>query len=244
MKSYVLLEFFVALGIAIGLYTIHLENEIERNRGCKEAEDCTTCGKLPGSPKHIAECVSHQCFAVLQQGFVCKGKKEGSTLPQGGQCRGGKQWMPCPEYEAMCDLGAWSKCSKVFSSPWSHILVHWGIAKKGGPLDYTLPQLGIVWFLLLAIYPLVRRSHPYAPTLFSLAGAGSLCFNGYLGWVLKTQLQEFCIVCASTYVANVSSVLCVWTDWRASRCTSVRNGTNGNHGSNGKKTSSKKGKTS
>lgn len=210
----VLLEFFVLLGILISCYTIHLENEIIRNSGCGSADDCNTCNKLPG--KFIAECVDSQCYAVMQQGFVCKGKPEGFSLAQGGVCRSGKHWMPCPEYEAMCDLGEWSKCSKVFGSPWSHILVHWGVAKEGSALDFTLPQLGVCWFVLLSVYPFVHRKHRLAPTLYSLLCAGSLCFNGYLGWVLKTKLHEFCIVCFSTYIVNCSSVLCVWSDWRAS----------------------------
>ena len=48
-----------------------------------------------------------------------------------------------PGYQPACDLGSWSSCSKVFTSPWAHILSHWGLVERGGPLDLSLPKLAI-----------------------------------------------------------------------------------------------------
>lgn len=201
-----------------------MEWEIDKNRtSCKTAKDCKTCQKLP--VKVVPQCIDSVCWGVnAQAGFLCKGKPDGTPTPGNGECNKGKQWMRCPEYVAMCDLGAWSKCSKVFTSPWSHILVHWGIAEEGGALDFSLPQLGTCWFLLLMLYPFLSRIHPIAPALYSLLGAGSLGFNGYLAWVLKTKLKEFCIVCFSTYIINGSSVLCIWYEWRNASSATATNG--------------------
>lgn len=207
-----------------------MERQIEANKtSCKTATDCKTCHKLPG--KHTSQCRDKECWAVSSNSFICKGKPEGLEVAQGGQCNGGKHWTRCPAYVAMCDLGQWSQCSKVFTSPWSHILVHWGIAEEGGPLDFSLPQLGMVWFLLLGVYPLLARFFSFVPLCYSLAGAGSLVFNAYLGWVLKTKLKEFCVVCFSTYIINGSSVLCVWFHFR-----STRRGTEGKAQKESKKT--------
>jgi len=212
----VLLEVFVLLGILISIYTIHLENEIDKHSSCVKDADCKTCDKLPS--EFTGQCVDGVCWGRNRGGFMCKGRPNGEALPnKGGECWQNEHWKQCPEYVAMCDLGEWSKCSKVFTSPWSHILVHWGIAKEGSALDLTLPKLGMFWFLVLMVYPVLHRAHPLVPTFFSLLGVGSLCFNGYLGWVLKTKLKEFCIVCFSTYVVNGSSVLCIWADWRSNR---------------------------
>lgn len=230
----VLLEVFVVLGLVISGYTIHLEHEIEKNRtDCKTAKDCKTCSKLPA--KASAQCIDSVCWGLMDNGFICKGRADGFPLPGGGECNKGKQYVRCPEYVAMCDLGAWSKCSKVFTSPWSHILVHWGIAAEGSMLDLTLPVLGSFWFVLLGLYPFLNGLFSFVPAFYSLLGAGSLCFNGYLGWVLKTKLQEFCIVCFSTYVVNCSSVVCVWCHWRATcRATHPKAASGKSQAKNGK----------
>merc|ERR550532_90687 len=65
-----------------------------------------------------------------------------------------------PGYQAACDLGSWSSCSRVFTSPWAHILRHWGLVERGGLLDLSLPQLAIPYFTLLLVYPVARRKSP------------------------------------------------------------------------------------
>eukprot|EP00927_Polykrikos_kofoidii_P054848 TRINITY_DN49201_c0_g1_i1.p2 TRINITY_DN49201_c0_g1~~TRINITY_DN49201_c0_g1_i1.p2 ORF type:complete len:165 (-),score=31.54 TRINITY_DN49201_c0_g1_i1:103-597(-) len=126
-----------------------------------------------------------------------------------------------PGYVAACDLGAWSQCTKVFSSPWAHILRHWGLVEEGSILDFSLPELAIFWFLALFFYPVFRKKLPMAPEVFALLGLGSLGFNAYLGFVLKFKLKEFCIICFSTYVINCSCVACLFFDYRASRASKV-----------------------
>mmetsp|Transcript_61534 Transcript_61534/g.179851 ORF Transcript_61534/g.179851 Transcript_61534/m.179851 type:complete len:168 (+) Transcript_61534:31-534(+) len=123
-----------------------------------------------------------------------------------------------PGYQAACDLGSWSSCSRVFTSPYAHILSHWGLAEKGGLLDFSLPQLAVPYFLLLMVYPVVRRKLPtWGPTLFLAVGVGAVCFNVYLACILKFVLREFCVVCASNYVVNGGCFTCLLLDFLAMR---------------------------
>ncbi|CAE8689092.1 unnamed protein product [Polarella glacialis] len=126
-----------------------------------------------------------------------------------------------PGYVASCDFGSWSSCSKVFTSSYSHILSHWGLVEKHSPLDLSLPQLAIPFFLVLMFYPVARKKSQYAPAAYLCIGVASLGFNIYLACVLKFILKEFCIICASTYVINISCQSCVFLDFRASRAAAA-----------------------
>merc|ERR1712060_800695 len=121
-----------------------------------------------------------------------------------------------PGYQPACDLGSWSSCSKVFSSPWAHILRHWGLVEKGSLFDLSLPQMAIPYFLLLMIYPIARRKSSYAPSFYLAVGVGAIAFNVYLACILKFVLKEFCVICATTYVVNGCCFVCLVLDYRAS----------------------------
>lgn len=127
-----------------------------------------------------------------------------------------------PGYQALCDIGsgwlAGSSCSKVFTSSWSHILSHWGLVEKGGPLDLSLPQLAIPYFVVLLGYPVARKASPtLAPPAFFAVSCASICFSLYLASILKFVLKEFCIICFSNYVINGCVFVCLLLDLRASR---------------------------
>mmetsp|Transcript_130603 Transcript_130603/g.325894 ORF Transcript_130603/g.325894 Transcript_130603/m.325894 type:complete len:165 (+) Transcript_130603:78-572(+) len=122
-----------------------------------------------------------------------------------------------PGYQPACDLGSWSSCSKVFTSPWAHILRHWGLVEQGSLFDLSLPQLAIPYFLLLMIYPVARRTSPYAPSLYLCVGIGAIAFNVYLACILKFVLKEFCIICATTYLINGVCFTCIILDFLAFR---------------------------
>mmetsp|Transcript_43179 Transcript_43179/g.99540 ORF Transcript_43179/g.99540 Transcript_43179/m.99540 type:complete len:169 (+) Transcript_43179:92-598(+) len=123
-----------------------------------------------------------------------------------------------PGYVAACDIASWgSSCTRVFSSSYGHILSHWGLVEKGDTLDLSLPQLGIVYQILLLCYPIARRKSKLAPTVYLGIACGSIGFTVYLACVLKFVLKEFCIVCATTYVLNGSCFTCILLDYLAAR---------------------------
>merc|ERR1712217_240471 len=115
-----------------------------------------------------------------------------------------------------CDIEAWgSSCSKVFTSPYAHILSHWGLVERHHPLDLSLPMLSIPYFGVLLFYPAVRRKFAFMRTAYLLLGLFSIGFNVYLASILKFVLKEFCIICASTYAINGTCFTCIVLDYRA-----------------------------
>eukprot|EP00933_Yihiella_yeosuensis_P014093 TRINITY_DN12761_c0_g1_i2.p1 TRINITY_DN12761_c0_g1~~TRINITY_DN12761_c0_g1_i2.p1 ORF type:complete len:169 (-),score=17.95 TRINITY_DN12761_c0_g1_i2:151-657(-) len=122
-----------------------------------------------------------------------------------------------PGYVPACNLGSWSSCSKVFTSPYAHILSYWGLVEKGSTLDLSLPQLAIPYFLLLMFYPVARKMSNLMPIVFLGIGIASIGFNVYLACILKFVLKEFCVICASTYFINGSCFTCIVLDYRASK---------------------------
>lgn len=115
-----------------------------------------------------------------------------------------------PDYAPSCDLSAWKmSCSKVFKSPYAHILSHWNIVAKSGRFDFSLPQLAFTYFVLMFFQPsLVLRNVFYAH-FFKWLSFISIGFNLYLAYILKFVLGEFCLVCVSNYFINVGLVLTV-----------------------------------
>ena len=119
-----------------------------------------------------------------------------------------------PDYEAACDIGSWSSCSKVFSSPWAHIFSHWGLVTRGGLLDLSLPKLAIMYQLLLLCYPCARSKWKLLmPTVYLAMACMSVAFTVYLASILKLVLMEFCIICATTYVINACCFTCILLDY-------------------------------
>ena len=109
------------------------------------------------------------------------------------------------EYEAPCDIKKGrlkgSSCSGVLSSKYGHILSYWRLVKKGSALDFSNGFLGLLYYavvLSLAILP------PYAapPALLFAVTLGGLAFSGYLAFILKFVLRDFCVVCTSMYAVN------------------------------------------
>merc|ERR1739848_100824 len=100
------------------------------------------------------------------------------------------------------------------TSPYAHILSHWGLVEKGTVLDVGLPVLAIPYFVVLLFYFPVRRKMPWVSGLYLLMGCAGIAFNVYLACILKFVLKEFCIICATTYVINGTCFTCIILDYR------------------------------
>ncbi|XP_013869358.1 vitamin K epoxide reductase complex subunit 1 [Austrofundulus limnaeus] len=106
-----------------------------------------------------------------------------------------------PAYRAMCDLGESVSCSKVFTSRWGRGfgLVQYFVAQDS-PLNQPNSLLGIIFYTLqLALGLTLSKKAALALVLSSWVSiAGSL----YLASILVFVLEDFCLVCVSTYVVN------------------------------------------
>jgi uncharacterized membrane protein len=103
-------------------------------------------------------------------------------------------------YTPTCDSLGWGmSCSRVFTSPYSHILSYWGIVQKGSTLDLSLPHLAIPYFFGMLTLPLLTGRFR---VIFRILSYLSISFNVYLFLILKFKLNEFCPVCVSNYIIN------------------------------------------
>lgn len=106
-----------------------------------------------------------------------------------------------PDYRAMCDLGQYVSCSKVFTSRWGRGfgLVQIFVAQDS-PLNQPNSVLGIIFYSIQLGLGLSKSQQSAAFLVLAswISVAGSL----YLASILVFVLGDFCMVCVSTYVIN------------------------------------------
>ncbi|XP_034049180.1 vitamin K epoxide reductase complex subunit 1 [Thalassophryne amazonica] len=106
-----------------------------------------------------------------------------------------------PDYRAMCDLAESVSCSKVFTSRWGRGfgLVQFFVAKDS-ILNQPNSVLGIIFYTLQLGLGLSIAKRAAMFLVFSswVSVVGSI----YLGAILVFVLEDFCMVCVSTYIIN------------------------------------------
>ncbi|EPT25133.1 vitamin k epoxide reductase family protein [Toxoplasma gondii ME49] len=103
-------------------------------------------------------------------------------------------------YRAVCDFSASASCSKVLTSPQSRLLKYFGVAAPGSHFDFPNTYLGLVFYASMLTFPLGRHS---CPSFYTLSAAASMATSIYLAYVLYAVLEDFCVVCVSSYVLNL-----------------------------------------
>jgi len=106
-------------------------------------------------------------------------------------------------YTPFCDFAWWAKCSKVLMSPYGRVLQYSGLVSKEGPLDVPNPILGVGFYCCHLFYPALRAIRfPCLPFLGFATTVFVCAFSCWLGYTLFFVLNDFCVVCVSTYVCN------------------------------------------
>lgn len=111
-----------------------------------------------------------------------------------------------PEYEALCDINEKMSCSKVLTSEYG---------KGFGLLGYILghdhllnlknPFFGLAFYTIQLILSDMKGSFAYK---FQLATAiMANCGTLWLAYILYFVLNDFCVVCVSTYAINFCVLL-------------------------------------
>ncbi|KAM9305119.1 vitamin K epoxide reductase complex subunit 1-like protein 1 [Gastrophryne carolinensis] len=108
-----------------------------------------------------------------------------------------------PEYTALCDINPAISCSKVFTSRWGR---GFGLVEKilGAQSILNQPNsvFGVLFYglqLLLGLWGGAAALTSVALVASSLVSiAGSL----YLAYVLFYILEDFCVLCVTTYLLN------------------------------------------
>ncbi|XP_040211923.1 vitamin K epoxide reductase complex subunit 1-like protein 1 [Rana temporaria] len=111
-----------------------------------------------------------------------------------------------PEYTALCDINPDISCSKVFTSRWGRGfgLVE-GILGARSPLNQPNSVFGILFYTLQIVLGFVPSLAAAATLLVTslVSIAGSL----YLAYILFYILEDFCVICITTYALNFSLLL-------------------------------------
>ena len=97
-----------------------------------------------------------------------------------------------PYYVASCDVGGMS-CTAVFTSPYAHILSHWGLVPKGSALDLGLAEAGLSLYTGFLLYPILTFI-PGRKYIVLAVSAGSVVFSLCVAWRWR-ELDFFCRLC-------------------------------------------------
>lgn len=101
-----------------------------------------------------------------------------------------------PSYVASCDISEKMMCSEVLTSKYGKILSYSGLVEEGSVLDVPNALLGSFFYLLMFL-------HPFLPSLLVLAAStGSVGLSLFLAKTLYYDLQDFCLVCVTSYLIN------------------------------------------
>jgi len=111
-----------------------------------------------------------------------------------------------PEYEAMCDISEQMSCTKVLTSEWGKGFGLLGfVIGHDHPLNLKNPFFGLAFYLLQLILSDMKGSFAYK---FQLATAiMANCGTLWLAYILYFVLQDFCLVCVTTYAINFCVLL-------------------------------------
>ncbi|GAB0086738.1 Vitamin-K-epoxide reductase (warfarin-sensitive) [Sergentomyia squamirostris] len=109
------------------------------------------------------------------------------------------------DYEALCDLNAKISCTKVFSSRYGR---GFGIINMILEEDSILNQpnglFGVFFYTLMALLSFVSDSKVAQVQVILCVISNILSL--YLAYLLYFILEDFCIVCVSTYVINAANL--------------------------------------
>ncbi|KAL4224377.1 Vitamin K epoxide reductase complex subunit 1-like protein 1 [Mactra antiquata] len=119
-----------------------------------------------------------------------------------------------PTFRALCDISAKMSCSKVFSSRYGTgfgILEY--IVGKDSFLNQPNSVYGMIFYIQSAILATTMTYELVLVQLISSILAGLGCV--YLAYILIYILDDFCVVCVSTYVINAILLICAFLKYRA-----------------------------
>lgn len=125
-----------------------------------------------------------------------------------------------PDFVALCDLGSWASCSKVFHSKYGTGL---GIIPADSFLSMPNTVYGLAYYSLhIILQHSSLYQNPTARTLAVALGIASIVTSAWLAYILYFVLKDFCILCVSTYVLNAITLIMALSDQRRVAAASAR----------------------
>ena len=68
--------------------------------------------------------------------------------------------------------------------------------------------LGSVFYIIALLAPLIGLP----PIVMLLVATAAVVFSGYLAYILRYVLHDFCVVCVASYVLNAALFVCAARD--------------------------------
>ncbi|XP_063624052.1 vitamin K epoxide reductase complex subunit 1 isoform X2 [Cydia splendana] len=109
------------------------------------------------------------------------------------------------DYKAFCDLAEKVSCSNVLTSDFSK---GFGIAEKGSVWEIPNCIYGIVFYCLMII--MTTYDQLCVVQMQFLTAMLSVVMCVYLAYLLLFILQDFCVICVSTYLVNIGIATLVY----------------------------------
>lgn len=118
-----------------------------------------------------------------------------------------------PQYEAMCDINEKMSCTKVLTSEYGKGFGLLGyIIGHDHPLNLKNPFFGLAFYTIQLI--LSDRKSSLACKLQLATAIMANCGTLWLAYILYFVLNDFCVVCVSTYAINFCVLLTNITRFR------------------------------
>ncbi|XP_048413227.1 vitamin K epoxide reductase complex subunit 1-like protein 1 [Stegostoma tigrinum] len=108
-----------------------------------------------------------------------------------------------PGYVAMCDLSERMSCTKVFGSRWGRGFGLVGIIfGKDSALNQPNSIYGLIFYILQMLLGMTVSA--MAALILMTTSIVSVVGALYLSYILYFVLKDFCIICITTYLLNVT----------------------------------------
>ncbi len=99
--------------------------------------------------------------------------------------------------KALCDVGEHMSCTRVLKSPYAKMVGKMlGLGPKH-PLNLPNTYFGIMFYLTVCLCAFFHFYH-----LLLILSIVSMIASFGLAYILYFKLQDFCLVCVTTYVIN------------------------------------------
>lgn len=115
--------------------------------------------------------------------------------------------------KAACDINNRMSCSSVLTSKYAKMTGLVFSLKENHPLNVPNTYFGVLFYLAIIIYPMFPFTMiPFREVLLFGATLFSVCFSFLLAYILYFKLNDFCIVCVTTYIINAVLFFCAYRE--------------------------------
>lgn len=110
---------------------------------------------------------------------------------------------------ALCDIKNRMSCSRVLKSEYNSMIGRLLGLKKNHPLNFPNTYYGILYYTIVMLYDFIEFPYKYN-IMLTMVALSCLASLG-LAYILYYKLQDFCVVCVTTYIINYYTLYTLYT---------------------------------